>query len=156
MHLRLTEEQKMVQTTIRKIVEKELIPLENEVLRNEREGKPSRSEEKLTESQMKAEEAGIWEMDTAEKYGGADIGQMLLASVSMEVSKTFVPFQFGGSADNILYYGNEEQKKKYLIPTINGDKKSCFAMTEPGAGSDTRNIKMTAVKDENEWILNSE
>jgi len=156
MHLRLTEEQKMVQTTIRKFVEKELIPLENEVLRNEREGKPSLSEEKLTELQLKAKKAGFWGINTPEAYGGADIGQMMLAIVSMEVSKTFVPFQFGGSADNILYYGNEEQKEKYLIPTINGDKKSCFAMTEPGAGSDTRNIKMTAIKDGNEWVLNGE
>src|SRR5690625_316870 len=100
MHLRLTEEQKMVQTTIRKFVEKELIPLENEVLRNEREGKPSLSEEKLTELQLKAKKAGFWGINTPEAYGGADIGQMMLAIVSMEVSKTFVPFQFGGSADN--------------------------------------------------------
>ncbi|MFP3361851.1 acyl-CoA dehydrogenase, partial [Planococcus sp. SIMBA_143] len=77
-------------------------------------------------------------------------GQMMMAIVYMEISKTFVPFSFGGYADNILYYANEEQKKNYLIPTINGEKKSCFAMTEPGAGSDTRNIRTTAVKEGNE------
>uniref|UniRef100_UPI00240A17BC acyl-CoA dehydrogenase family protein n=1 Tax=Piscibacillus halophilus TaxID=571933 RepID=UPI00240A17BC len=156
MQLRLTEEQKMVQQTIRKFVEKELIPLENEVLKNEREGRPGISSEKLKELQLKAKEAGFWGINTPEEYGGADLGQMMMAIVLMEVSKTFVPFTFGGSADNILYYGNEEQKKKYLIPTINGEKKSCFAMTEPDAGSDTRNIKMTAVKDGNEWVLNGE
>ncbi|MFD2639954.1 acyl-CoA dehydrogenase family protein [Piscibacillus salipiscarius] len=156
MQLRLTEEQKMVQQTIRKFVEKELIPLENEVLKNEREGRPGLSNEKMEELQLKAKEAGFWGINTPEEYGGADLGQMMMAIVLMEISKTFVPFTFGGSADNILYYGNEEQKKKYLIPTINGEKKSCFAMTEPGAGSDTRNIKMTAVKDGNEWVLNGE
>ena len=81
---------------------------------------------------------------------------MMMAIVTIEVAKTFVPFKFGGYADNILYYGNEEQKNKYLIPTINGDKKSCFAITEPNAGSDTRNIKMIAVKEGNEWVLNGE
>ncbi|MGX9134774.1 acyl-CoA dehydrogenase family protein [Rummeliibacillus sp. JY-2-4R] len=156
MHLRLNEEQKMVQETIRKFVEKELVPLENEVLRNEIEGKPSLSKEKELELQLKAKEAGFWGINTPEEYGGADLGQMMQAIVTMEISKTFVPFKFGGSADNILYYGNEEQKKKYLIPTINGEKKSCFAMTEPGAGSDTRNIKTTAIKDGNEWVLNGE
>ncbi|WP_028781822.1 acyl-CoA dehydrogenase family protein [Thalassobacillus devorans] len=156
MHLRLTDEQQMVQKTIRKFVEKELMPLENDVLRNEREGKPSLSAEKMHELQMKAKEAGFWGINTPEEYGGADLGQMMLAIVQIEVAKTFVPFQFGGSADNILYYGNEKQKEKYLLPTINGDKKSCFAMTEPGAGSDTRNIRMTAVKDGDEWILNGE
>lgn len=54
MHLRLTEEQKMVQETIRKFVEKELIPLENDVLRNEREGRPSWPQEKVKELQLKA------------------------------------------------------------------------------------------------------
>lgn len=156
MHLRLTEEQKMVQETIRKFVEKELIPLENDVLRNEREGRPSWPQEKVKELQLKAKNAGFWGINTPSEYGGADLGQMMQAIVTMEISKTFVPFSFGGSADNILYYCNEEQKKKYLIPTINGEKKSCFAMTEPGAGSDTRNIKMTAVKDGDEWVLNGE
>ena len=156
MYLRLTEEQKMVQETIRKFVEKELIPLENDVLRNEREGKPSLSKEKQKELTLKAKEAGFWGINTPEEYGGADLGQMMQAIVTMEVAKTFVPFSFGGSADNILYYGNPKQKEKYLIPTINGEKKSCFAMTEPDAGSDTQNIKMTAVKDGSEWVLNGE
>jgi acyl-CoA dehydrogenase len=156
MYLRLTEEQKMVQQTIRKFVKEELMPLETEVLKNEREGKPSLSKEKIQELRQKAKEFGFWGINTPEEYGGANLGQMMLAIVLMELSKTFVPFSFGGSADNILYYGNEEQKKKYLIPTISGEKKSCFAMTEPNAGSDTRNIKMTAVKDGNEWVLNGE
>ncbi|MFB4164336.1 acyl-CoA dehydrogenase family protein [Alteribacillus sp. JSM 102045] len=156
MELRLTDEQRMVQKTIRQFVEKELMPLENDVLRNERAGKPGISAEKLKELQDKAKKAGFWGINTPEEYGGANLGQMMMALVAMEISKTFVPFTFGGSADNILYYGNEEQKKRYLIPTINGEKKSCFAMTEPGAGSDTRNIKMTAVKDGSEWVLNGE
>ena len=122
MHLRLTDEQRMVQKAIRKFVEKELMPLENEVLRNEREGKPGLSEEKLKELQLKAKEAGFWGINTPEEYGGANLGHVMQAIVTMEVSKTFVPFRFGGSADNILYYANEEQKKKYLLPTINGEK----------------------------------
>ncbi|MFS0763841.1 acyl-CoA dehydrogenase family protein [Peribacillus phoenicis] len=156
MYLRLTDEQKMIQQTIRKFVENELIPLENDVLKNERESKPGISPEKLMELQLKAKEFGFWGINTPEEYGGADIGQVMMAIVTIEVAKTFVPFKFGGYADNILYYGNEEQKNKYLIPTINGDKKSCFAITEPNAGSDTRNIKMIAVKEGDEWVLNGE
>lgn len=156
MHLRLTEEQRMVQKTIRRFVENELMPLENDVLRNEREGRPSLPPGKIEELQLKAKEFGFWGINTPAEYGGADLGQMMLALVTMETSKTFVPFRFGGSADNILYYANEEQKEKYLLPTINGEKKSCFAMTEPDAGSDTRNIRTTAVKDGNEWVINGE
>lgn len=156
MHLRLTEEQKMVQKTIRKFVENELMPLEPEVLRNEREGNPGISREKIKELQKKAKDAGFWGINTPEEYGGVDLGQMMLAIVTMETSRTFVPFRFGGFADNILYYCNEEQKKRYLLPTINGERISCFAITEPGAGSDTRRIKMSAEKDRDYWILNGE
>ncbi len=76
--------------------------------------------------------------------------------INIELAKTFIPFTFGGDADNILYNCNEEQKTKYLIPAINGEKRACFALTEPGAGSDARNIKTTAVKEGNEWVLNGE
>ena len=74
MYLRLTDEQKMVQQTIRKFVENELIPLENDVLKNERENKPGISPEKLVELQLKAKEFGFWGINTPEEYGGADIG----------------------------------------------------------------------------------
>lgn len=78
------------------------------------------------------------------------------ALITMELGRTFVPFTFGGSADNILYHCNEEQKKRYLIPLINGERRSCFAITEPGAGSDARNIRMSAVKEGDHWVLNGE
>ncbi|MFF5995717.1 acyl-CoA dehydrogenase family protein [Lysinibacillus sp. KU-BSD001] len=156
MEFRLTEEQKMVQETIRQFVKEELIPLEDEVLKNEQEGRPGLPPEKLKELQFKAKEMGFWGIDTPEEYGGAGLDPMLLAIVLMELGKTFVPFAFGGSADNILYYTNEEQKKRYLIPTINGEKTSCFAMIEPNSGSNKQNIQMTAVKDGNEWVLHGE
>ena len=65
----------------------------------------------------------------------------------MECGRSFVPFSFGGYADNILYAANEEQKERYLIPAIEGERISCFAITEPGAGSDARNIRASARPD---------
>lgn len=156
MDFTLSDEQKMVQKTVRDFVNKELKPLEQEVLKNEREGLPGISTEKIKELQQKAKEIGFWGINTHEKYGGANLGAMMSALIAMEMGRTFVPFSFGGSADNILYECNEEQKEKYLLPVINGEKKSCFAITEPGAGSDARNIKMPAVKDGDHWVLNGE
>ncbi|MFD1848771.1 acyl-CoA dehydrogenase family protein [Oceanobacillus bengalensis] len=156
MDFTLSDEQKMVQKTVRDFVNKELKPLEQEVLKNEREGKPGITREKVKELQAKAKEIGFWGINTPEEYGGANLGPMMAALIAMEMGRTFVPFNFGGSADNILYDCNEEQKKKYLLPVINGEKKSCFAITEPGAGSDARSIKMPAVKDGDHWVLNGE
>lgn len=156
MEFALTEEQRMIQRTVRDFVEKEVMPYENQVLRNEREGKPGLSREEHSALRQKAKGLGFWGINTPEEYGGANLGPTMSALIAMEMGRTFVPFSFGGSADNILYYCNEEQKKKYLLPTINGDRRSCFAITEPGAGSDARSIRMSAVKDGNHYILNGE
>ncbi len=146
----------MAQRTIREFVQNELMPLEQQVLRNEREGRPGITLNELKALQLKAKELGFWGINTPEEYGGANLGSLMSAITWMELGRTFVPFSFGGHADNILYYCSEEQKKKYLIPTIEGKRRSCFALTEPGAGSDTSNIRMSAVKYGSNWVLNGE
>ncbi|WP_276210955.1 acyl-CoA dehydrogenase family protein [Heyndrickxia coagulans] len=156
MDFTLSDEQKMIQRTVREFVKKELMPLEQEVLKNEREGRPGLTDSVIKNLQEKAKAAGFWGINTPEEYGGANLGPVMTALLQMELGRTFVPFSFGGSADNILYDCNEEQKQKYLIPVINGERRSCFALTEPGAGSDAANIKMTAVKDGDHWVLNGE
>jgi acyl-CoA dehydrogenase len=152
----LTPEEKMIQQTVREFVKRELMPLEPEVLRNEREGRPGLEPEQLHELQSKAKRLGFWGINTPEEYGGANLGSLATCLTMMELGRTFVPFTFGGYADNILYQCNEEQKRRYLIPTIEGSRRSCFALTEPGAGSDAGNIQMSAVKDGGEWVLNGE
>jgi acyl-CoA dehydrogenase len=152
----LTDEQRMVQQTVRDFVTRELLPLEPEVLRNERVGKRGITAEQVRQLQERAKNMGFWGINTPEEYGGADLGPVMTALVYMELARTFVPFIFGGSADNILYYCNDEQKQRYLIPTINGERRSCFALTEPGAGSDAANIQMSAERDGDSWILNGE
>jgi acyl-CoA dehydrogenase len=152
----LNDEQKMIQQTVKRFVDRELMPLENEVLQNE--GKyPHGVEPSLYHSlQMKAKEMGFWGINTPEEYGGANLGAVMTALIYMELGHTLVPFSFGGSADNILYSGNEQQKEEYLIPTINGERRSCFALTEPGAGSDPSAIRTSAVKDGKHWVINGQ
>lgn len=156
MDFTLSDEQRMVQRTVRDFIEKEIMPFEQQVLRNEREGRPPMDPEDIKALRKKAKDSGFWGINTPEEYGGANLGPMMSALIAMEMGRTFVPFSFGGSADNILYYCNDEQKKKYLMPVINGERRSCFAITEPGAGSDARSIRMSAVKDGNHWVLNGE
>jgi acyl-CoA dehydrogenase len=152
----LDDEQKMVQQTVRNFVTRELMPLEGQVLLNEREGRPAVERETILELQQKAKKMGFWGINTPEEYGGANLGPIMAAITAMEIGRTFVPFTFGGNADNILYECNAEQKERYLIPTISGERRSCFALTEPGAGSDAANIKMRAVKDGEYYVLNGE
>lgn len=152
----LSFEERQIRDTVRSFIEKEVMPYESEVLRNERAGKPGLDPQILRELQQKAKRAGFWGVNTPEEYGGMNLGPVMTAVLTIETGRTFVPFTFGGSADNILYHGTEEQKRRYLIPTINGERRSCFAITEPGAGSDARNIRATARKDGSDWIINGE
>ncbi|HEX9035943.1 MAG TPA: acyl-CoA dehydrogenase family protein [Ktedonobacterales bacterium] len=156
MDFTLSSEEKMIQQSVREFVRRELAPLEGEVLRNEREGRPGLTLEQQSELQARAKRLGFWGINTPEEYGGANLGSVATCITLMELGRTFVPFRFGGAADNILYYCNDEQKRRYLLPTIEGTRRSCFALTEPGAGSDAGAITMSAVKDGHEWILNGE
>ncbi|MEV1170301.1 acyl-CoA dehydrogenase family protein [Nonomuraea sp. NPDC049784] len=156
MDFSLSSEERQIRDTVRSFVEKEVMPLEPEVLRNEREGRPALDPEALRDLRAKARKSGFWGINTPEEYGGAALGPVMSAIIIMELGRTFVPFSFGGSADNILYAGTEEQKRRYLIPTIEGERRSCFAITEPGAGSDARNIRTKATRDGSEWIINGE
>ncbi|TLW91636.1 acyl-CoA dehydrogenase [Saccharomonospora piscinae] len=156
MDFSLSVEEREIRDWVRTFVQKELVPLEPEVLRRERAHQPGLTADELTELQAKARESGFWGVQTPEEYGGMGLSAVMTALLEAELGRTFVPFYFGGAADNILFHANEEQRQRYLLPTIEGTRKSCFAITEPGAGSDAKAIRTTARKDGSEWVINGE
>jgi acyl-CoA dehydrogenase len=152
----LSDEQKAIRDTVREFVRREIVPLEPEVLRRERAGQIGFEPEVYQEIRLKAKGFGFWGLSTPEEYGGMDLPAVTQALITSELGRSFIPFAFGGEADNILYACDEEQKKEFLLPTISGERKSCFAITEPGAGSDTRAIKTTATRDGDDWVIRGE
>ena len=156
MDFSLSDEERAVRDTARDFLRREVMPMESEVLRRERAGQPGLQPDELQDLQHKAKSFGFWGLSTPEEYGGMNLPAVMQALIAQELGRTFVPFHFGGEADNILYYANEEQRKEYLLPTISGARHSCFAITEPGAGSDAANIRLSAVQDGDDWILNGE
>jgi acyl-CoA dehydrogenase len=156
MDLTLTDQEREIREWVRTFVRKEIMPLEQQVLARERTGGPSLEPGQLTALQDKAKASGFFGVQTPVEYGGMGLGAVVTALVEIELGRSFVPFRFGGDADNILYVGNEEQKARYLVPTINGDRRSCFAITEPGAGSDARAIRTWARREGDEWVINGE
>ncbi|MEU8229427.1 acyl-CoA dehydrogenase family protein [Actinoplanes sp. NPDC048967] len=156
MDFQLSDEERAVRDTARQFITRDVMPLEQEALRRERNHQPGLERSELRELQLKAKKFGFWGLSTPEEYGGMDLPAVLQSLIWTEVGRTFVQFKFGGEADNILYYANDAQKAEYLVPTIEGDRISCFAITEPGAGSDAANIKLSARQDGDDWILNGE
>jgi len=154
MEFGLTDEQRMILATVREFVTKELLPVEAEAQRAELDGRSFPGPGDMRRLQQRAKTAGLWGLLTPEEYGGVNLGLLMTALISMETSKALIPFSYGGYADNILYSGNAEQKERYLVPTIDGDRTSCFALTEPDTGSDATNIQMPAIRDGSNWVLN--
>ncbi len=156
MDFSLTDEELAVRNTVRDFIRKEVMPLEPEVLRRMRHHQPRLEQSELRELREKARSFGFWGLSTPEEYGGMNLSAVLQSLIWTEGARTYVPFTFGGEADNILYYANDSQRAEYLLPTIAGDRISCFAITEPGAGSDAANISFAARRDGDDWILNGE
>jgi acyl-CoA dehydrogenase len=152
----LSDEEKAVRDTARAFIAREVMPLEPELLRRERAHQPGLEPGQLRELQLKARKFGFWGLSTPEEHGGMDLPAVLQSLIWTEIGRTYVPFRFGGEADNILYEANDAQRAEYLLPTIEGDRLSCFAITEPGAGSDAANIRLSARSDGDDWVLNGE
>jgi acyl-CoA dehydrogenase len=156
MDFSLTDEEKAIRDTARSFIRKEVMPLEQEVLRRERAHQPALDPDQLRKLQLKAREFGFWGLGTPQEYGGMELPAVMQALIWTEVGRTWVPFRFGGEADNILFHADAQQRDEYLVPTIEGQRVSCFALTEPGAGSDAANIRTSARRDGDDWILNGE
>lgn len=156
MDLTLSEDQVAIRDTARAFITKEVMPLETEVLRRERAGRPGLEPDELRALQLKAREFGFWGLATPEEYGGMDLPAVTQSLLWTEAGRCVVPFRFGGEADNILYRANDKQREEYLLPTIEGERRSCFAITEPGAGSDAANISFSARRDGDDWLLRGE
>ena len=156
MDFALSDEQRMILGTVRQFVQKELLPLEAEIQRAELEGRQFPDRNTTRQLQATARKAGLWGLLTPEEYGGANLGFLMTALITMETARALVPFIYGGGADNILYQCTPVLRERYLLPTIEGERQSCFALTEPDTGSDATNIKMPAVRDGTDWVLNGE
>ncbi|MDG4787524.1 acyl-CoA dehydrogenase family protein [Micromonospora sp. WMMD1102] len=156
MDFSLGDEERAIRDTARAFIRNEVLPLESEVLRRERAHQPGLSGDELRELQLKAKAFGFWGLDTPEEYGGMALPAVTQSLIWTEIGRSFVPFRFGGEADNILFEADAAQREEFLLPTIAGDRTSCFALTEPGAGSDVANIRLRARRDGDDWVLNGE
>ncbi len=107
-------------------------------------------------------ELGILGITIPVRYGGQGMDYICLGLVSEELEavdtslRVVISVHNGLSCLTILQWGTEAQKEKFLVPLAKGEKISCGAFTEPGAGSDFAHIQATAKKEGNNYVLNGE
>jgi acyl-CoA dehydrogenase len=149
------------------IVNREILPNENLLWSGQTH--PDLMEEDIAEAkalrrhiEARVRQAGLWAPHLPQEYGGAGLDFLELAYMN-EVLAYAVggAALFGVVAPNsgnetlLVKYGTDEQKRKWLIPLINGEFESGFSMTEPDtAGSDPRSLRTTARRDGEEWVIN--
>ena len=96
----------------------------------------------------------------APEYGGAGLDSLSLALTIDELSRAWgslgiiMAAHIGLGSSPIANFGNEEQKKKYLVPLAKGERLGAYGLTEPQAGSDSGATRTRAVLEGNHWILN--
>ncbi len=101
-----------------------------------------------------ARDTGLWYLMVPEQFGGSGLSMLAQIAILEQFYYTAVPFPFA-NVPNILYEAEGEQIEKFLKPVIEGEKTTCFAQTEPDAGSDPGGMmRTTAVKDGKHWVLN--
>jgi acyl-CoA dehydrogenase len=145
----LTDELNMIVDVVREFRERELMPLEHHFLL---QGRFTVEERNALDEKAKAAE--LWALDVPEELGGQGMGELAMCLIVEELFKHPAMYLFGGSPEPVLYHSNDEQRERYLMPVIRGERRSCYAFTEPDAGSDMAGMRMVAVQDGDDWILN--
>lgn len=151
MNFELSEEQKLIRQTVRDFAEREVKPIAQEL---DEKGQFS------VELTKKMGELGLFGMYLPEKYGGQGLDTLSyiiaveeLARIDSSQAATLAAHNSLGIGP-LYYFGNEEQKMKYLPNLCTGEHIWAFGLTEPDAGSDSRGTKTMSELVNNKWIIN--
>jgi short-chain 2-methylacyl-CoA dehydrogenase len=151
MNYDLSEVHNMIRETVREFAEREIKPVAQEL--------DEKAEFSLHLTKRMGE-LGLFGMYLPEKYGGQDLDTLSyiiaveeLARIDGSQAATLAAHNSLGIGP-IYYYGTEEQKQKYLPQLCTGEALWSFGLTEPGAGSDSRGSKTTAIREGDEWVIN--
>ena len=153
----LPEELRMARNLVKDYIQNEIIPLEQE-LDQDAISLPDEDFDRLTPM---TKEMGLWCMGVAEKYGGAGLSIFAQVVIDEEMVQhragLYRPAYstMGSSPPEVIWMGTDEQIETYGLPTVRGERKGWFAITEPSGGSDpARAIQTRAVRDGDDWIIN--
>ncbi|HET8678275.1 MAG TPA: acyl-CoA dehydrogenase family protein [Blastocatellia bacterium] len=151
----INEEQRMFARTAEEFLRKEVIPREDEIY--------AKNWETHRELMRKAGELGLLSIDIPEKYGGLGLNKVSSAIVGEQFA---LQASFAGTQSShvnigtlpIVFFGTEEQKKKYLPRLATGEMIGAYALTEPHSGSDALAAKTKAVlsEDGTHYVLNGQ
>jgi alkylation response protein AidB-like acyl-CoA dehydrogenase len=151
MHIELSEEHRMLREEVRRFAEEVVKPRAAEI-----------DESGLFPREFfdQAAELGLAGVAVSDEFGGSGMDLISYCLVIEEIARVCATSAVILSVNNSLVcdpieaFGSDEQKREFLEPLASGAKLGCFALTEPGAGSDAAALRSTAIRDGDEYILN--
>jgi len=151
MDFSLSDEQQLIVQTTRDFVHNELIPYEKEV-----EDSGVLRDDLHRDLKAKAIAAGLYAANMPTDVGGGGLDTVSWVLYEKELGWTNYALHYScvGRPSNILLACVGDQRDRYLLPTVRGDRTECLAMTEPGAGSDLRGMKTSAIAKGDDFIIN--
>ncbi len=150
MDFTLTSEQRLIVETVRSFVENELYLHEDEVERLDEIPAGLASE-----IRGKALAAGLYAANMPAELGGGGLDALSVVLVERELGRASYGLQMlVERPSNVLLACEGEQRERYLLPAIRGERHDCVAMTEPGSGSDVRSMTTRAVRDGGDYVIN--
>jgi alkylation response protein AidB-like acyl-CoA dehydrogenase len=148
--IELSEEQRDVIATVREFVDREVIPVADELEHQDE------FPEKIVEG-MK--ELGLFGLTVPEEHGGAGLDLLTYALAGVELSRGWMSLSGILNTHFMAVYllkkfGSDEQKERWLPKMATGELRAALSMSEPGAGSDVQSIQCRAVRDGDQYVVN--
>ena len=150
MNFAISEETQLLVASIRRFVENELRPLEEEV-----ESSGALDAGKAREILQESRALGYYAMNMPHEVGGGGLSAVDMCLTAMEMGRTsdILVRRAFGTVYELLLECRGAQRDEWLLPAVRGERTCAIAMTEPGAGSDAAGIRTTARPDGDGWIL---
>ena len=158
MDFELPEELKMIRSLTRDFVNERLKPLERDILGRAADMSDARMYlpvDKEAELIKLVKEMGLWGVGVPEELGGPGLNTLGVCLVEEELAQTVVPFNFGDISP-VLFDCHKEQREKYLLSALDGQKRPLMALLEPGNGADISGMKMQAGKNTDAYLLDGQ
>ena len=150
MEFALSEEQNLLIESARRFVDEEILPYEEEV-EESGEVRP----ELIAQIKERSIEMGLYAANMPESVGGGGLDTLTMCLLDRTLGRASMALQYlVARPSNILMACEGEQREKYLLPSVRGEKVDCLAMTEPGAGSDVRAMACKAERDGDDFVVN--
>lgn len=150
MHFGLSDEQQMIVDTVRAFVEKEIYPHEDQV---EKTGEVDK--DLAADIVRKCKDIGFYAANFPSELGGGGLNHLDFTLLERELGRgTMALTHFFGRPSGILMACEGEQRERYLLPAIRGERFDALAMTEPEAGSDVRGMRCSAREVGGDWVVN--